>query len=122
MIFLLASCPALSDQILSQITQPLSRAALSEGGVTALMSRAGNVTTVVTPVTLRSSPVTIPSRHHSSSSSLLEDDIGAGDYITLTSTNPALVFSSHQDRGESLTPRQHLSHFSYPLQRSHWTQ
>ena len=101
MIFLLASCPALSDQILSQITQPLSRSALSEGGVTALMSRAGNVTTVVTPVTLRSSPVTIPSRHHSSSSSLLEDDIGAGDYITLTSTNPALVFSSHQDRGES---------------------
>ena len=65
------------------------------------MSRAGNVTTVVTPVTLRSSPVTIPSRHHSSSSSLLEDDIGAGDYITLTSTNPALVFSSHQDRGDS---------------------
>ena len=59
--------PALSDQILSQITQPLSRSALSEGGVTALMSRAGNVTTVVTPVTLRSSPVTIPSRHHSSS-------------------------------------------------------
>ena len=58
------------------------------------MSRAGNVTTVVTPVTLRSSPVSIPSRHHSSSSSLLEDDIGAGDYITLTSTNPALVFPS----------------------------
>lgn len=64
--------------------------------MTALMTRAGNVT--VTPVTLRSSPVSIPSRHHSSSSSLLEDDIGAGDYITLTSTNPALVFSSEQDR------------------------
>ena len=67
--------------------------------MTALMTRAGNVT--VTPVTLRSSPVSIPSRHHSSSSSLLEDDIGAGDYITLTSTNPALVFASHQDRGGS---------------------
>ena len=88
----------------SQITQPLSRSALSEGGVTALMTRAGNVT--VTPVTLRSNPVSIPSRQagqaqvslsrHSSSPSLLDDDIGAGDYITLTSSNPALVFP--QDR------------------------
>ena len=34
-----------------QITQPLSRSALTESGVTALMTRAGDVT--VTPVTLR---------------------------------------------------------------------
>ena len=57
------------------------------------MTRAGNVT--VTPVTLRTNPISIPSRQQSStSSSLLEDEIGAGDYITLTSTNPALVFPS----------------------------
>lgn len=68
--------------------------------MTALVTRAGSVT--VSPVTLRSNPITIPSRHHqsvslerhSTSSPLLEDDIGAGDYITLTSTNPALVFPS----------------------------
>ena len=67
--------------------------------MTALMTRAGNVT--VTPVTLRSNPISIPSRQqsaglsrHSTSSPLLEDEIGAGDYITLTSTNPALVFPS----------------------------
>ena len=57
------------------------------------MTRAGNVT--VTPVTLRTNPISIPSRQQSSTSStLLEDEIGAGDYITLTSTNPALVFPS----------------------------
>ena len=88
------------------------------------MTRAGNVT--VSPVTLRSSPVSIPSRHQSSSSSsLLEDDIGAGDYITLTSTNPALVFSSHQDRGagssSELRHTEHHSHLSCPLQRFRWT-
>ena len=88
-----------------QITQPLSRAALSEG-VTALMSRAGDVT--VTSVSLRSSPISIPARAqpqqlHSASVTLsrqtgdqplLEDDLGAGDYITLTSNNTALVFNS----------------------------
>ena len=100
-----------------QITQPLSRSALSEGGVTALMTRAGDVT--VTPVTLRSQPITNPPpqpRHqqlhsvtlsrHSSNSPMLEDDIGAGDYITLTSNNSALVFNSistsqSHDRGIS---------------------
>ena len=97
----------------SQITQPLSRAALSEGGVTALVSRAGQAQVTVTPVTLRSGPVSVPSRH-STSSDLLEEDIGAGDYITLTSTNPALVFSSHQDRGgsSSSSPSEKLSFLS----------
>ena len=98
----------------SQITQPLSRSALTEGGVTALMSRAGSVT--VTPVTLRSDPVSIPSRQqhsvsltrHSGPSNLLEDEIGAGDYITLTSSNAGLVFpslnsSEQQDRGVTVT-------------------
>ena len=106
-----------------QITQPLSRAALSES-VTALTSRpgaSGDCVTQVTSVSLRSTPISIPARAqpqqlHSASvtlsrqtaaSPLLEDDLGAGDYITLTSNNTALVFNSisatqSHDRGTSL--------------------
>ena len=123
---------ALPDALV-QITQPLSRSALSEDGVTALMTRAGDVT--VTPVTLRSTPISVPPpgpRHnvHSVSlsrhSSLLEDDIGAGDYITLTSNNSALVFNSistnqSQDKGKSKTSK--LKKFTnFSLQKSLWNQ
>ena len=96
-----------------QITQPLSRVSLSEG-VTLVRS------VPITPssnnggsVTIRTTPISIPARNaalhnqqlgqgttstlsrHSSSSSLLDDDIAGSDYITLTSTHPSsMVFST----------------------------
>ena len=113
-----------------QITQPLSRTVLSEGGVTSLMSRAGDVR--VTSVSLRSTPISIPARSepqplHSASVSLsrqsagspmLEDNLGAGDYITLTSNNTALVFNSatqSHDRGSVVT----FSYIGFLLQFRH---
>ena len=123
-----------------QITQPLSRAALSES-VTALTSRpgAGDCVTQVTSVSLRSTPISIPARAqpqqlHSASvtlsrqtaaSPLLEDDLGAGDYITLTSNNTALVFNSisatqSHDRGTRII--QWMTIFKIFFQKYHWTQ
>ena len=122
-----------------QITQPLSRAALSDG-VTALISRAGAGDSVtVTSVSLRSSPISIPARAqpqqlHSASvtlsrqtadSPLLEDDLGAGDYITLTSNNTALVFNSisatqSHDKGISLIQWITLFQIAF-FQKYHWT-
>lgn len=127
-----------------QITQPLSRAALSES-VTALTSRpgaTGDCVTQVTSVSLRSTPISIPARAqpqlgalHSASvtlsrqtaaSPLLEDDLGAGDYITLTSNNTALVFNSisatqSHDRGKK-SLFQWMTIFKTFFQKYHWTQ
>ena len=51
-------------QAIVQITQPLSRSALSEegAGVSTLMTRAGDRDVTLTPVTLRSIPISFPAR------------------------------------------------------------
>ena len=102
-----------------QITQPLARVALSEG---VTLVRSVPMTPNTAPVTIRTTPISIPARsaplpqqgaastlsRHSSSSSLLDDDIAGSDYITLTSTHPSsMVFSTsplsahNQDRSSS---------------------
>ena len=108
-----------------QITQPLARVALSEG---VTLVRSVPMTTNGGSVTIRSTPISIPapktsvhhqqhivqggnvslSRHSSSTSSLLADDISDTDYITLSSSHhTSMVFSTSplsahgQDRSSS---------------------
>ena len=111
-----------------QITQPLSRVALSEGVTLVRSVPMTSSSTNGGSVTIRSTPISIPARtapfqqqqlgpgatstlsRHSMSSSLLDEDIAGTDYITLTSTHPSsmvfpsspLPLSAHtQDRPDS---------------------